>query len=219
MGNCPKHRARGQSRAFFLLETTMADDTTLRFYAENAEAYAQHATGPNGAQLHGFLAQVPAAGKILELGCGNGRDAARMLEFGFDVEATDGTAELAAEAERRIGQKVRILRFEHLDAIALYDGIWASASLLHVPAETLVDILTRIRKALRPRGVFTASFKAGTGEGRDDLGRYYNYPSAERLREEYRAAGWNTVTIEKIMGSGYDAKPTEWLWVTAHNAA
>ncbi|MBN9335706.1 bifunctional 2-polyprenyl-6-hydroxyphenol methylase/3-demethylubiquinol 3-O-methyltransferase UbiG [Devosia sp.] len=197
----------------------MADDTTLRFYAKNAETYAQHATTPNGAQLDGFLALVPAAGKILELGCGNGRDAARMLEPGFDVDATDGTAELAAEAERRIGRKVRVLRFEHLDAIALYDGIWASASLLHVPAETLVDILTRIRKALRPGGIFTASFKAGTGEGRDDLGRYYNYPSAERLLQDYRAAGWNKVTIEKIMGSGYDAKPTEWLWVTARHAA
>ena len=197
----------------------MTDDATMRFYAEHAEAYAQHATTPNGAQLDGFLAQVPAAGKVLELGCGNGRDAARMLELGFDVEATDGTAELAAEAERRIGRKVRVLRFEHLDAIALYDGIWASASLLHVPAQTLTDILARIRKALRSGGIFTASFKAGSGEGRDDLGRYYNYPSVERLLEDYRAAGWGKVTIEKIMGSGYDAKLTEWLWVTARNAA
>lgn len=111
----------------------MADDPTLRFYAENAAVYAEHVMTPTGARLNAFLALVPAGGKILELGCGNGRDAAHMLSLGFDVDATDGTPELAAEAERRIGRPVRILRFEHLDANATYDGVWACASLLHAP--------------------------------------------------------------------------------------
>lgn len=159
----------------------MADDQTLRFYAENAATYATHVTSPTGARLDAFLAKIPAGGSILELGCGNGRDAAHMLSLGFDVEASDGTPELAAEAEKRLGRKVRILRFEDLDALSAYDGIWACASLLHVPADTLVDVLARIRRALRPGGIFTASFKAGSGEGRDDFGRYYNYPGAEQL--------------------------------------
>ena len=139
----------------------MTDDPTLRFYADNAATYAQHVTTPTGQQLSAFLALLPSGGKILELGCGNGRDAAHMLALGFDVDATDGTPELAAEAERRIGQPVRILRFEQLDAVAAYDGIWASASLLHAPAGDLVNILSRIHRALRPDGVFTASVKAG----------------------------------------------------------
>lgn len=193
----------------------MADDPTLRFYAENAAVYAEHVMTPTGARLNAFLALVPAGGKILELGCGNGRDAAHMLSLGFDVDATDGTPELAAEAERRIGRPVRILRFEHLDANATYDGVWACASLLHAPASSLVDILGRIHRALRLGGVFTASFKAGNGEGHDSLGRYFNYPSAERLRADYASAGWSDVAIETQMGSGYDARPTEWLWVTA----
>lgn len=138
-----------------------------------------------------------------------------MLSLGFDVDATDGTPELAAEAERRLGRAVRILRFEDLDALSAYDGIWACASLLHVPAAGLVDVLCRIRRALRPGGIFTASFKAGSGEGRDDFGRYYNYPGAEQLLADYRAAGWADVALEANMGAGYDAKPTEWLWVTA----
>lgn len=196
----------------------MADDPTLRFYAENAATYATHVTSATGARLDAFLARVPAGAKVLELGCGNGRDAAHMLSLGFDVDATDGTPELAAEAEKRLGRKVRILRFENLDALAAYDGIWACASLLHVPADTLVDVLARIRRALRPGGIFTASFKAGSGEGRDDFGRYYNYPSAERLLADYRAAGWTDVTLAANMGTGYDAKPTEWLWVTARQA-
>lgn len=197
----------------------MADDPTLRFYADNAAVYAEHLTMPTGERLDAFLALVPAGGKILELGCGNGRDAAHMLSLGFDVDPTDGTPELAAEAEKRLGRPVRILRFEQLDAIAAYDGIWACASLLHAPASDLVSILGRIHRALRPGGVFTASFKGGTGEGRDELGRYYNYPTSERLRADYEAAGWTDLTLEANMGSGYDAKPTEWLWVTARRAA
>lgn len=193
----------------------MTDDPTLRFYADNAATYAQHVTTPTGQQLSAFLALVPSGGKILELGCGNGRDAAHMLSLGFDVDATDGTPELAAEAERRLGKPVRILRFEELDAISAYDGIWACASLLHAPASALVGIFGRIHRALRPGGVFTASFKSGTGEGHDSLGRYFNYPSAERLRADYAAAGWSHVVLETQMGSGYDAKPTEWIWVTA----
>lgn len=196
----------------------MTDDPTLRFYAENAATYAEHVTTPTGERLTAFLALVPPGGKILELGCGNGRDAAHMLSLSFDVDPTDGTPELAADAERRIGRPVRILRFEQLDAIAAYDGIWACASLLHAPASDLVDILGRIHRALRPGGTFTASFKSGTGEGHDSLGRYFNYPSAESLRADYAAAGWDGVMLETQMGSGYDAKPTEWLWVTARQS-
>lgn len=193
----------------------MADDPTLRFYADNAASYARHATDPTGEPLGAFVGLVPAGGRILELGCGNGRDAAHMLSLGYDVEATDGTLELAAEAERRLGRPVRVLRFEDLDAVAAFDGIWACASLLHAPAPDLVGILQRIRRALRPGGVFVASFKGGSGEGRDSLGRYYNYPTAESLLGDYRKAGWVDLALEARLGGGYDGQPTQWLWVTA----
>lgn len=110
------------------------------------------------------------------------------------------------------------MRFEQLEAVADYDGVWASASLLHVPAPTLPDILARVHRALRPGGVFVASFKSGNGEGRDGMGRYYNYPTPEGLDVAYRAAGWTDLTLEKNMGSGYDALPTEWLWMVAKRA-
>lgn len=60
-----------------------------------------------------------------------------------------------------------------------------------------------------------ASFKAGSGEGRDRLGRYFNYPSPEMLAQIYEAAGWDHPLIEQQPGTGYDARPTQWLWVTA----
>lgn len=193
----------------------MSDRQTLLFYANNAAEYAQHRTQPSGEHLDAFLAALPKAARILELGCGNGMDAAHMLAQGFDVDATDGTPALVAEAEKRIGKSARVMRFAELEAEAGYDGVWACASLLHVEAALLPDILARVRRALRPGGVFVASFKAGTGEGRDSFGRYYNYPSAKQLDGAYRATGWSDFTLETNMGSGFDALPTVWLWVTA----
>ena len=193
----------------------MSDDETLRFYADNAATYAQHRTRPTLERLETFLAALPAGARILELGCGNGMDAQYMLAQGFDVDATDGTPELVAEAHKRVGERARMMRFDALVAEAAYDGIWACASLLHVPASDLTEILGCIRTALRPGGAFVASFKGGSGEGRDAMGRYYNYPSAEALEASYRAAGWTNLTLETNMGSGYDALPTKWLWMTA----
>ena len=192
----------------------MSDEQTLDFYARNAAEYARHLDRPS-ARLSGFLQALPARSRILELGCGNGRDALQMLAQGFDVDPTDGSAQLAAEAERRLGRKVRVLRFGDLDAQQAYDGIWACASLLHEPVASLPAVLACIHAALRPGGLFVASFKAGSGEGRDRLGRYFNYPSPEMLAQMYGSAGWDDPRIEQQPGTGYDASPTQWLWVTA----
>lgn len=194
---------------------TLADDETLRFYADNAAAYASHRTGPSGEQLDAFIAALPPGARVLELGCGNGMDAHFMLARGFDVDATDGTPELVAEAQARIGSRARTMRFNEPDAVNAYDGVWACASLLHAPADKLPEILAAIRVALRPGGVFVASFKAGNGEGRDGMGRYFNYPEADQLETVYRQAGWTDLSLKTAMGSGFDALPTRWLWMTA----
>jgi SAM-dependent methyltransferase len=196
-------------------EAIMADDNTLRFYAENAATYVRHQRRI-GRHLADFLAALPVGAKILELGTGGGDDAAHLLAQGFDIHPTDASPELAAEASRHIGRPVQVMRFDELDAAALYDGVWASASLLHAPASELAGNLTQIHRALKPGGLFVASFKAGHGEGRDQFGRYYNYPSAETLLAHYRAAAaWTELELTEEDGTGYDALPTRWLWVSA----
>ena len=194
----------------------MPDQATLRFYADNAKAYASRPRRLDHRQLDAFLDTLPPGADILELGTGGGQDAAHILSRGFAVTPTDASPELAATAETLLGRLVAIMAFNQLEATAAYDGVWASAALLHAPASELTDDIARIHQALRPGGHHMASFKAGNGEGRDSLGRYYNYPDAPTLLAHFRAAAdWASLALTEVDGGGYDGLPTRWLWVHA----
>lgn len=189
------------------------DAKTLAFYDKEAEAYAARGdrTGVDE-PLRAFLARLAPGAHVLDLGSGDGRHSAAMMEAGFEVTPLDGSAGLAAIASRRLGKPVRIARFEEIEDETAFDAIWAHASLLHVPREAIVDILARLHRALKPGGRLFASFKAGSGEGRDSLNRYYNYPSSDELASWIATSAiWSNVEIEEQEGGGYDRKPTDWL--------
>ena len=187
------------------------DEGTLQFYRSNAQSYADWAKAPS-TRLKGFLALLPPGGAILELGCGAGNHAAVMLAEGFSLRATDGSPEMAAIASRRLGHPVEAMRFDELDVQEAYDGVWASACLLHVPREELAGILRRIHRALKPSGVFYASYKMGEGDGRDSLGRYYNYPPRQWLDATYASAGpWITLSADNNQIQSFDQTPASML--------
>ena len=192
------------------------DEETLKFYRGNAEAYAGREITSRRKRLTAFLALLPARAKILELGCGAGGDTAEMLARGFDVRATDGSPEMAAVASRCLGRRVETLLFHDLDALEAYDGVWANACLLHVPRNELADVLRLIWRALKPEGVFYASYKTGDADGRDTLNRYYNYPSPDWLRTNYTSAGnWSSLEIETGEVIGFDNQWAKMLFVVA----
>jgi SAM-dependent methyltransferase len=188
----------------------------LRFYADTAETYT--ASGPGGASrgLATFLEKQRPGARILELGCGGGRDAEAMLAAGFDVDPTDGTPEIALKAEERLGRKVRVMRFDELEAVAAYDAVWANASLLHVPRDSLPEVLGRVFRALKPGGLHFASYKGGGSEGRDSHGRYFNYLSRAELLETYsRSAPWEVESVVEYVGGGYEGTQGPWVAITA----
>jgi SAM-dependent methyltransferase len=194
------------------------DETTLQFYRENAQSYADWAKAPS-TRLRGFLALLPSGGAILELGCGAGNHAAVMLAQGFSLRATDGSPEMAEIASRRLGHPVEAMRFDELDAHDAYDGVWASACLLHVPRDELAGVLERIHRALKPSGVFYASYKMGEDDGRDSLGRYYSYVSPEWLEATYAGAGpWITLTSETSVIQSFDQTPANMLNLVVRKA-
>ena len=193
----------------------MQDDNTASFYDDNAPVYAGRRRRLPLERLNEFLAALPPHGAILELGCGGGHDSAYMRSKGYEVTPTDGSAGMAKEAEKLLGTAVRVMLAEELEAEDAYDGIWAEASLLHVPRATLPDVLQRIHRALKSGGVFHASFKEGSAEGHDAFGRYYNYPSPTWLTGLLHKGGWSTVSMAQAAGGGYDDQPTSWLYLKA----
>ncbi len=192
------------------------DDATLAFYAKEAADYAQRARQQSHPKLQSFLDLLKPGAKILELGCGGGQDAAVMLKQGFDVRPTDGCPKLAQQAAALLGIRVTVMRFDALEDSEAYNGVWANACLLHVPMHALPNVLRRVYRALKPDGIFDASYKAGDGEGRDSFGRYYNFPSRDALLSAYRqAASWSALDIAESQGGGYDGVARTWLRVHA----
>lgn len=170
-----------------------ADDETLRVYAaKHADYAAMSGAGRPGHALRRFVEALPPAGRVLDLGCGPGLDAAFMAQSGLLVDATDATPAMVHEARNR-GLAARVARFDELDAVAAYDGIWASFSLLHAPRAALPDHLAAIATALKPGGHFQIGMKTGTGERRDRLGRFYTYVTRDELVALLAAAGLRVI--------------------------
>lgn len=188
---------------------------TIEFYNSNAAEYAADGDTPNP-RLFSFLKRCKPGGRILELGTGGGVDAKAILNARFQLDATDGSAELAAIASARIGQPVRTMMFSELCAIKEYDGVYACAALTHAPRSELGFVVQKIYSALADGGIVWASFKTGVAEGKDSLGRYYNYLSdADLMKCWHDNAPWTGVEIECWTGSAYDQRPTAWAAITA----
>lgn len=192
------------------------DQATLNFYADEAPVYVASGKGGVSRWLDDFAEALPAGARILELGCGGGRDAEALLARGFDVDATDGTPAMAAKAAERLGRPVRVMRFDELSDESAFDAVWANASLLHVPRAALADVLALILRALKPGGLHFATYKAGGSAGRDRLGRYFNYPDRAALIAAYARSGdWDILAVTEYIGGGYEGGQGPWIAITA----
>lgn len=141
------------------------NDETLRYYRDQTETFVLDTQTVDMAPLYAhFLPHLDANALILDAGCGSGRDARAFAERGFQVTAFDASPAMAAAAEAYLGAPVAVLRFQEIAWRQAFDGIWACASLLHVPSAELPDAMQRLARALKPSGILYASFKYGQGD-------------------------------------------------------
>ncbi len=139
--------------------------STLQYYENNAQAFADGTISADMAEARQlFLRAIPEHGHILDFGCGSGRDTRAFLELGYRVDACDGSSELCRIAGEVAGIRVKQMLFQELGDVEEYDGIWACASILHLPKDELKAVLERIAVALKENGVLYTSFKYGTFE-------------------------------------------------------
>lgn len=187
------------------------DPATIAFYQERAPHWVFHSGEHCSHQLDGFLNRLTPGGRVLELGCGGGRDAAHIRQRGFAVDATDATPAIVTRANQAFGLDARVMAFHELEAEAAYAGVWAHACLLHCPRGALPGVLTRIHRALVPGGWHFASFKLGEAEGRDLLGRLHNFPPSPWLIAAYQAAGFVLEAEVTYAGKASDGTQRDWI--------
>ncbi len=163
---------------------------------------AEYASRTDDVDLTGhyerFLAHVPPGGRLLDAGCGPGRDSLAFIARGYRVTAMDASIGMVHLASQRLGQPVRHLRHEDVTFDREFDGIWANASLLHVTRADLPGVLVRYRRALMPGGVLYASFKLGTGD----------VIASERL-----FVNQDEASLREVLASGTGLVPIE-LWIS-----
>ena len=155
---------------------------SVDFYNRNAGSFFNDTVAVDMSVLHGrFLQEIPEGGVILDAGCGSGRDSKAFKALGYRIVAFDASHELAALAAEHLGQPVSVRTFATIGEVAFYDGIWACASLLHLPLGEIPDALSRLWVALKPGGTLYLSFKEGKGEREKD-GRHFTDLDESALR-------------------------------------
>ena len=151
----------------------MLSDDTIQYYNKNAIQFFDTTKDLSFQENQNrFLNYLKKGDTILDFGCGAGRDTKYFLEQGFQVVAVDGSIELCQLASEHTGIPVRKMFFQELAESHTYHGIWACASILHVPKNELTEVFEKMSKALKQFGVIYASFKYGTYEG-ERSGRYF----------------------------------------------
>lgn len=157
-------------------------DMTLDYYRNNAGLFSENTIGVDMSVLqNAFMELIPKGGKVLDLGCGTGRDSLYFREAGFRVFSIDGSNEMCGVASKLLGCEIIRATFEKYETNIVFDGIWACASLLHVEMSKLPHIVRKYAKMLRNNGIFYMSFKYGDFSGVRD-GRYFTDINEERLK-------------------------------------
>ena len=127
---------------------------TLDYYERYAIPYYEQTIDLDLSEImQEFVKLLPEDAEVLDLGCGSGRDTKALEEHGFYVTPMDGSAKMCELAEIYTDREVLHLTFEEMDFREVFDGIWACASLVHVPGEDMQRILGKVLEALKPGGV------------------------------------------------------------------
>ena len=161
---------------------------TIDYYNKHAEEFTTSTFEVDMKSLYQpFLAELPEGARILDVGCGSGRDTLAFKNKGYQVDAIDYSEELVKKATRLTGIPIKLKSFYEVDDYEAYDGIWACASLLHCERSRLAEVLEKMVQALKPNGVIYMSFKYGDSD-RDQDGRQFtdlDENQAEALLEQF----------------------------------
>lgn len=188
---------------------------TFDYYEKNAKDFCALTINVDMHETQNtFLEYLNSGAHILDAGCGSGRDSLAFIKKGYKVTAMDASKQICVEAEKLLHQEVLNKRFDEIDFENTFDGVWACASLIHVPRLEIHDALEKIYNALKVDGVLYASFKYGETE-RYSNERFFNDYTEKSICDLF---GKTKFEIEKIFVTQDllpDRKELKWVNIIA----
>ncbi len=200
----------------------MSNDTegtlkaTKSYYDAHATEWAKrHAHRDFWKDEYSIFADVVHQGRVLDLGCGTGRDSFFLSSHGYEYVGGDYSHSMLSHA--RVGAPG--LMFVQMDMRNLcfppntFDAFWACASLLHIPKDQVLCVLKRLRDILKPVSNGFISLKEGTGEGADNTGRHFSYYQTSEFKSLLGAAGFVLLIQDRKLPKPPNEVST---WLTFH---
>ncbi len=163
-----------------------------------------------------FLSYLPPKAKILDIGCGPGRDAKYFTELGFNVTGLDISEKMIELAKREVpNADFMVMDIENLNfAKNQFDAAWASASLLHVPKDKIPAVLQSIHNILKDEGIFFIALRKGLGEEMLPDNRYggvekfWVYFDEDELHDYLKKAGFEILESQTHdISTSYQTNP------------
>jgi 2-polyprenyl-3-methyl-5-hydroxy-6-metoxy-1,4-benzoquinol methylase len=183
------------------MSLTADEEITLQTYNKLAKSWASGHLNPDywREELTELSKQLPK-GKILEVGCGGGRDAKELLKLGYEYTGTDLSVALLKEA-RAANPSATFIQASlyDLDFPEQFDGFWCAAVLLHIPKHRIHEALQAIKRNVKKDGVGFIAIKEGTFEGvetgheYDGDGRFFAYWQNDEFKAALAANGFKVV--------------------------
>ena len=177
-------------------------DPTIEYYEKNTASFIESTINANVSDLYIPFEELLTPGcRILDLGCGSGRDSKYFDEKGYDVVALDPSPAMCAQTRALVHIPVYEMRAEEMLFSNEFGGVWACASLLHVPREKQKNVLHRIATALKNEGILYASWKYGTQDRTVDGKKYVDmndlliYETIKEVPEIHIVKMWTTKDV------------------------
>ena len=149
---------------------------SIEYYNKNSQKFFDDTVNIEMTAFYDqFLPLVKDKGKILDVGCGSGRDVKAFNSLGYNSIGIDASKELVAKANSIIQGKIFVMKYLDIAWVNEFDGIWACASLLHEELNNIENVIQKLWKSLRVNSPFYMSFKYGEN----------NYIKNERFFQNY----------------------------------
>lgn len=192
----------------------------LTYYEANATKYAGLTGQVNLSQLYApFISLLPRGARILDVGCGGGRDLKAFRERGFKPFGIEPSISLAEIAREYSGVEVVVTKVEEIEFVEEFDAVWACASLLHLPKSKLPEALRRIRRSLVAGGVLFLSVQSGEGEEILEDGRFYAHYTNTAIEMAVRAIGFDILETWETADSFADRTLISWINMLAKKSS